>query len=297
MTLSSVFSLFFLLIGCTLADDPAPSKDAPDLDFSKAQWVNDFKYDGVFTIQKNFSGEAQAHFQFNGAEAKNFLPENEKDKIENGFWFDEKISKFVGPNSSYYTGIVGKVAVNEMEFDPIKDLNYLFLGKLEVENLSLKYNATKGVTWNVSLVNIPNNDSFKAKNNLTKADEKSFITKKEGITVFPDAIKINKEYKISKEEKELKIDFESPKEADLIYVTFEYKRYNTGVFIPSGFLKYMKSDANSIVISKSELQKFLGDAQKITMTLSAVKYYTTQQGNRNFIYKNIGHSVSTIIIE
>ena len=81
MTISSIFSTIFLLVGCSLFEEPTPYKDAPDLDFTKAQWVNEFQYDGVFTIQKLANGQAQAHYYFNGDEAKKFLPINEKDKM------------------------------------------------------------------------------------------------------------------------------------------------------------------------------------------------------------------------
>ena len=304
--------LITILFSCTAQTDITPVKsDAPDLDFSKPVWVNEFQYDGVFTIEEFYENTFRAYYTFNGAEAKTFSPVNDKAVIENGFWFSPKISKFMG-GSSYYSGISGRLSLNDVEIvptyagsnppSPLVGNNGIYIGKLS-ENTSLKYNADKGFTWKVLSVNIPNDDSWKRLNNLTPDDKNSFIHTKDGIKVFPQAVKIEKEYVFTSSDKELTIKFEPIKNADVIYFQFDRSGYyaigpdDLGIFESKGFLKYVKGDANSITIKRSEASLFLWNKPEFTMTVVAAKYYTTTNGKRKFLCRNVATSQATITIK
>ena len=314
MKQSLFLCLLTILFSCTAQTDitPAIKSDAPDLDFSKPIWVNEFQYDGVFTIEEFYKDTFRAYYSFNGAEAKTFSPVNDRAIIENGFWFSPKISKFMG-GLSYYSGINGKLSLNDVEIipsytgggslpSPLVGNNGIYIGKLS-ENTSLKYNADKGFTWKVLSVNIPNDDSWKRLNNLTPDDKTSFVHEKDGIKVFPEVVKIEKQYVFNSSDKELTIKFEAIKNADVIYFQFDRNGYydigpdDLGIFESKGFLKYVKGDANSITIKRSEASLFLWNKPEFTMTVLAVKYYTSTNSKRKFLCRNIATSQANITIK
>ena len=292
--------LLTILFSCTAQSDITPVKsDAPDLDFSKPIWVNEFQYDGVFTIQRNVYDRYQASYAFYGAEAKAFSPINDKLPLENGFWFSPKIAKFVG-YLPYYSNIIGKVSINDVDIDPYKGT--LGLSKL-TDYAALKYDADQGLTWKVNEVNIPDNTVMKTQNNLTSADKPSFINSKDGIKIFPEVIKIEKSYKYVKaDKKDLVINFDAIKNADAIYFQFDMNGYydfvqDLGTYESRGFLKYLKGDAKSVTIKGAEIEVLLYGRKEFAMTVTAVKYYTSSNEKRKFLYKNVAVSSATIIVE
>lgn len=301
MSFTSIISLFALVLGCVGSDDPIPpNKDAPDLDFSKGKWVNEFQYDGVFTIKKRTNGTGQGIFMLYGADAKEFNPENSAYKIDNGFWFDEKKSYFIGPNPRYNPGIVSRVSINKLEFDYYKDNHFLYLGEFNANNKSLNYDPKTGLDWQVIDLSIPETEDYVLKNKLTHADENDFKIKKT-VTDFPEPIKVENSYTMSEDQKELTLEIPENKYADLIYVTIDNQTYNSSSNLnplkSSGYIKSFKGDTKSIAILKKEIQLYLFDAKTVNMTISAVKFYTLKEGKRIFLFKNIGESKATITLE
>lgn len=297
MSFTSIISLFALVIGCSGSDDPKPNKDAPDLDFSKAQWVNEYGYDGVFTTTRDISDNFIADFSFNGATAKKFNPKNSKNPIENGIWFEPSMHEYFGKNvlKSYKTTIIGVVDLNGISFSSTN-----FLGKI-FSNDAFKFNPEEGLTWKVLKVNIPDTEEMKKINGLSPGDAKSFQVAKEKVKVFPEPIRLESKYTLGQDQKELMIDILPLKEADLIYVKFTNE--NSFFFTsPSsddsgGFLKFYKGDVDHININKSELKNYVSGPGDITMTVTALKFYTSENGNRKFLFKNTSESVSKIILE
>ena len=291
--------LLSILFSCTAQSDVTPTKDAPDLDFSKPIWVNDFQYDGVFTIQRNIYDRYQATYAFYGAEAKAFSPINDKLPLENGFWFSPKIAKFVG-YLPYYSNLIGEVSINNLDIDPYKST--LGLSKL-TDYAPLKYEADKGLTWKINDIYISDDLAMKTQNNLTSADKKSFVHSKDGVKIFPEIIKIEKSYKYVKaDKKDLIINFDAIKNADAIYFQFDMNGYydfvqDLGTYESRGFLKYMKGDATSVTIKRGEIELFLYERKQFAMTVTAVKYYTSTNDKRKFLYKNVAVSSATINVE
>lgn len=300
MTLSSVFSLFVLLIGCTLGDDPYPN-DAPDLDFSKAQWVNEFKYDGVFTTTKDKQDICRSFFQIYGAETKKFEPSNSNYKLENGFWIDPTKSKFMGYPLPYQlsSGIRGIVKVNDKITDARTE-NEAFLNGFNYNDIT-KYNKEKGIKWEVIKLTFPDFEPMKSQNNLSEKDEASFKFVKEGLIVFPEPIQIEDKYKLGTEDNELIIRFEPRKDADLIYVKFSHEGYDLGndlgPFKSRGFIKYYKGDETTIKINKNDIVNLMYNKKIVTMTVSAIKFYTDKNDGRNFLFKNSSDSQALIFID
>ena len=294
--------LLSILFSCTAQSDvtPAAKSDAPDLDFSKAQYVNEFQYDGVFTITGTNSNKSYlATYNFYGAEAKALKLVNDRFPLENAIWFDTKLNPFLGRYGRYFSGIWARMSINDVPFQYIG--GYLNLDNIK-DFTSIKYNAEKGLVWKVIGVSIPDTEEMKSKNNLTSADISSFLVTKEGIKVFPEPVVLQDEYKLAKSDKDLTIKFNTPKNADVIYVQFDHGDaypfdVNYGFYNSKGLLKYLKGDANSVNISRSELTNFVANISQITVTVKAIKFYSEKNGVRNFLYKNVSTSTSKIILE
>jgi hypothetical protein len=302
MKQSLFLCLLTILFSCTAQTDITPTikSDAPELDFSKAQIVNEFQYDGVFTLTGSNNNKTYlATYAFYGAEAKALKLVNDRFPNENSVWYDAKLYPFLGRYGRYNSGIWGRISINDVE------LNY-FGGYLYLDNLKdfapIKYNAEKGLTWNVLGVSIPNTDEMKTKNNLSSADASSFLVKKEEIKVFPQPVILQEKYSMAKGDKDLTIKFETPKNADVIYVQFDHGEVypfllDYGFYNSKGLLKYLKGDANSINVTRSELKNFVANISEVAVTVTAIKFYSEKNGSRNFLYKNVSTSTSKIIIE
>ena len=160
--------LLTLFFSCTAQSDitPAIKSDAPDLDFSKAQYVNEYQYDGVFTIIGNNNNNKSylATYAFYGAEAKALKLVNDRFPLENAIWYDAKLNPLLGRYGYYGSGIYGRVSLNDVEFDQSSG-GYLSLDNLK-DFAPIKYNAEKGLAWKVLGVSIPNTADMKSKNNL-----------------------------------------------------------------------------------------------------------------------------------
>jgi hypothetical protein len=288
--------LLTILFSCTAQTDITPVKsDAPDLDFSKAQYVNEFQYDGVFTITNEKNSAYYASYSFNGAEAKAIKLANEKFPVENGIWFDERLSFIIGPIIKYNSGIGGTVAINDYQFyrGPVS------LGNSLKSFAPIKFNADNGLTWKVLDIGLFDNSDFKTRQNLSAADKSSFLMSKSGITLFPDVVKLQEKYSLSSADKDIIIKFDTPQNADMIY--FQFDRGNVydigidyGYYKSYGFIKYVKGNANQITILRSELQNFVANAKEIAVTVTAIKFYTEKSGVRNFLYKNAAVTTSKI---
>jgi hypothetical protein len=292
--------LLTILFSCTAQTDITPVKsDAPDLDFSKAQYVNEFQYDGVFTITgTNNNNSNTANYAFYGAEAKALKLVNDRFPLENAIWMDTKLNPFLGTYGRYNSGIWGKTSINDVQLNQIGA--YLPLGNIK-DFAPLKFNADKGLVWKVISVSIPNTEEMKSINNLTSADIPSFLVTKEGIKMFPEPVVLQEEYKLAKSDKDLTIKFNTPKNADVIYVQFDHAEdllnQNYGFYNSKGLLKYLKGDASSVNITRSELTSFVANVNKVTVTIKAIKFYSEKKENRNFLFKNVSTSTSKIIIE
>ena len=295
--------LLTILFSCTAQSDitPAIKSDAPDLDFSKAQYVNEFQYDGVFTITGTNSNKSYlATYNFYGAEAKALKLVNDRFPLENAIWYDAKLNPFLGRYGYYGSGIYGRVSLNDVEFDQSSG-GYLLLDNLK-DFAPIKYNAEKGLAWKVLGVSIPNTADMKSKNNLIPADASSFLVTKEGVKVFPESVVLQEKYSLAKGDKDLTIKFDSPKNADIIYVQFDHGEryqlnYDYGFYNSRGLLKYLKGGATSINVTRSELINFVANVNEVAITVTALKFYTEKNGVRNFLYKNIAKSTSKIIVE
>lgn len=287
------------LFSCTAQTDITPAKsDAPDLDFSKAQYVNEFQYDAVFTITGSKNSSYFANYAFYGAEAKALKLVNDKVPIENGIWFDEKLTFIIGPILKYNSGIRGRVALNDYELDG----NDVYLGSSLKGFAPIKFTAEKGLTWKVLELGLFDNSDFKTRQNLSSADKSSFLISKTGITLFPDAIKLQEKYTLGSLDKDITIKFDTPQNADAIYFQFDRgNAYDIGIdygrYKSYGFIKYVKGNANQVTILRSELQNFVANTKEITITATAIKFYTEKNGVRNFLYKNEEKTTSKIIIE
>jgi hypothetical protein len=289
--------LLTILFSCTAQTDITPIKsDAPDLDFSKAQYVNEFQYDGVFTITGINNRLFNAQYNFYGAEAKAFKIVNDRFPIENGIWFDDKLNPIIGPITRYNSGIKGNVSINDYELNV---LSGTFLGNSLKDFAPIKYVPETGLTWKVSAVGLSDATDFKAKQNLSKADAPSFLVSKTGVKLFPDFIKLEEKYALGSADKDITIKFDTPKNADVIY--FQFDRgivfdlgIDYGFYKSYGFIKYMKGDANQVTILRSELQNFVANTKEIAVTVTAIKFYTEKNGVRNFLYKNEAKSTSKI---
>ena len=298
MSFTSIISLFALVLGCVGLDDPVPSdKDAPDLDFSKPQWVNEYGYDGVFTTTRNISNNFIADFSFNGASAKKFIPKNTKNPIENGIWFEPSLYEYFGNNvlKSYKTTILGVAELNGVGFSSTTYLGNIF------SDDKFKFNPEEGLTWKVTKINIPDTDEMKKINGLSPGDAKSFQFTKEKVKIFPEPIKIESKYILGADQQDLKINFQPIKDADLIYVKFTNQNSFFSTSATSnesgGFLKYYKGDIDNITISRNELQTYVSSGIDITITVTALKFYTYEKNNRKFLFKNTSESTSKIILE
>lgn len=291
--------LLTILFSCTAQTDITPLKsDAPDLDFSKAQYVNEFQYDGVFTITNDRNILYSANYSFNGAEAKAIKLANERFPVENGIWFDERLSQIIGPIIKYNSGIGGRVAINDYEFFR----GAVSLGSSLKGFVPIKFNAENGLTWKILDIGLFDNSDFKSRQNLSSADKSSFLVSKSGITLFPDVVKLQEKYALSSADKDITIKFDMPQNADVIY--FQFDRGNVydigidyGYYKSYGFIKYVKGNANQITILRSELQNFVANAKEIAVTVTAIKFYTEKSGVRNFLYKNEAKTTSKVIIE
>jgi hypothetical protein len=284
--------LLTILFSCTAQTDITPVKsDAPDLDFSKAQYVNEFQYDGVFTITNDRNISYSANYSFNGAEAKAIKLVNERFPIENGIWLDEKIKSMLNYNS----GIIGTVTINDYKIYTV----FASLGSSLKDFASIKFNAEQGLTWTVLGVGLFDTPDFKTKQNLSSADKSSFLVSKSGITLFPDVVKLEEKYSLGSADKDITIKFDTPKNADVIYFKFDRGNvYDIGIdygyYKSYGFIKYVRGDANQITILRSELQNFVANAKEMAVTVTAIKFYTEKSGVRNFLYKNATISTSKI---
>jgi hypothetical protein len=302
--------LLTILFSCTAQTDITPVKsDAPDLDFSKAQYVNEFQYDGVFTIYKGHlyvggTGEPydyEATYNFYGSESKLFKPQNEKNALGDGFWYDSKTYNYIN-NQSYFnlSAIKAKVSVNDFELLPSKSQFGSPLGIFPLYLEGLKYDALNGLTWKISDVVIPDTPEMKQKNNLSAIDAKSFNITKEGIKVFPNEIALDPSYRLGKGVQTLTIKFVAPKNTDAIYFNFTKTTTLPNVvepLKPFGVIKYVQKDVTSITVSRDELALFSNGGKSVTCSVQAVKYYTAKQGERNFLFKNTTVSFATITIE
>jgi hypothetical protein len=291
--------LLTILFSCTAQTDITPVKsDAPDLDFSKAQYVNEFQYDGVFTITNDRNILYSANYSFNGAEAKAIKLANERFPVENGIWFDERLSQIIGPIIKYNSGIGGRVAINDYEFFR----GAVSLGSSLKGFVPIKFNTENGLTWKILDIGLFDNSDFKSRQNLSSADKSSFLVSKSGITLFPDVVKLQEKYSLVSADKDITIKFDTPQNADVIY--FQFDRGNVydigidyGYYKSYGFIKYVKGNANQITILRSELQNFVANAKEIAITVTAIKFYTEKSGVRNFLYKNEAKTTSKVIIE
>ena len=281
--------LLSILFSCKQTEVLIPnSSEAPDLNFSKAQWVNEYQYDGVFTANRFFTTSLfTAYFTFYGAEAKAFNPDRDLVKIDGGFLMNQNSPGFLGFPFTYYSGIVGKALIDEMPFDADNRF-YFKLDNTATANV-YKYNPDLGITWKVIDVTIPDTPEMKSKNNLSPKDVPSFLISKGGIKLFPDTIKLASSYVMPKDANDLTISFGTIKNTDLIYCQFSAgQTFNNNPYNAGAFLKYLKGDATSITITRNELQKYVyKNLDFAYVTVTALKFYTTQQGERKFLYKNI----------
>jgi hypothetical protein len=304
--------LLTILFSCTAQTDITPVKsDAPDLDFSKAQYVNEFQYDGVFTIYKGHlyvgaTGEPynyEATYNFYGSESKLFKPQNEKNVLGDGFWYDSKTYNYLN-NQSFFnlSAIKARVSVNDFELLSLPSTVSFGSppGIFPLNLESLKYDALSGLTWKISDVIIPDTPDMKQKNNLSAIDAQSFNIAKKGIKVFPNEIVLDPSYRLGRGVQALTIKFEAPKNTDVIYFNFTKTTTLPNVvepLKPFGVIKYVQKDASSITVSRDELALFLNGGKSVTCVVQAVKHYTAKQGERNFLFKNTTISFATITIE
>lgn len=271
------------------------STEAPDLNFSKAQWVNEYQYDGVFTLNRLYTTSMfTAYFTFNGAEAKAFNPDRDLVKIDGGFLMNKLYNSFLGFPLTYYSGIVGKALINEMPFDADNRF-YFKLDNTATANI-YKYNPDLGITWRITDITIPDTPEMKSKQNLYPKDVSSFLISKGEIKLFPDTIKLASSYTMPKGTNDITINFGPIKNADLIYFQFSAgQTFNNNPYNAGAFLKYLKGDATSITISRNELQNYIyNNIDVSSVTVTALKFYSTQQGERKFLYKNISQRFSFI---
>lgn len=299
MSFTSIISLFALVLGCVGSDDPLPSnKDAPDLDFSKAKWVNENVYDGVFTIRNDANNVFWADFHFNDAINKAFVPNNSIHKIENGIWFSPEIKPYFLVNHLPPNRLTGNAKLNGTWLKNYHTLNPI--GTLN--DISTSIAGKNGHTWEILNIQIPNNEKTKNESKLIPADAKSFTMTKEGLEVFPKAIKLEKEYRFEEGKSDKIIELTPFSDADMVYVQFTdegfYYAGDPGPLQPHGFMKYFLPNQTSITINKSEFAFYLNGRNQVTMTLQAIKFYTHKnEAGRKFIFKNIAEAKAKIIIE
>ena len=205
----------------------------------------------------------------------------------------------MGTYGRYDSGIWGRISINDV---PLQ----LYGGYLSLSNIKdfapIKYDADKGLVWKVLSVSIINTEEMKSRNNLTSDDIPSFLVTKEGIKMFPEPVVLQEEYKMAKSDKDLTIKFNTPKNADVIYVNFDYgdgnpPNLNYGFYKSRGLLKYLKGDATSVNVTQSDLRSFVANVNEVVVTIKAIKFYSEKKGNRNFLFKNVSTSTSKIIIE
>lgn len=288
MKLTFFLCLLTIVFSCKQNEVLIPnSTEAPDLNFSKAQWVNEYQYDGVFTLNRFYTTSLfTAYFTFYGAEAKAFNPDKDLVKIDGGFLMNQNSPGFLGFPLTYYSGIVGKALIDEMPFDADNRF-YFKLDNTATANI-YKYNPDLGITWRVTDITIPDTPQMKSKHNLYPKDVPSFLISKGGIKLFPDTIKLASGYTIPKGTNDLTVNLGLIKNADLIY----YQINSNSIYSSNGnsgaFLKYLKGDATSITITRNEIEKYVNKNLDIALlTVIALKFYTTQQGERKFLFKNI----------
>jgi hypothetical protein len=314
MTLSSAFSFFLLLIGCTLVDDPAPiNKDAPELDFSKPQWVNEFQYDGVFTINRALPDEnikitrfaCTYKFYFNSTQK--FNPINENTAIENGFWIDDNAAKVFYKytvNSDYY----GEVLLNDARFNRSSygRFNFTLPNSDPWIETNLKYDLEKGPIWKIEDYILKEKSTSEDIYQLYPADKSynllkpTFIHEKSDINSFPDAVKLKPTYTVSNDEKSVTINFDKIRNADVIYFKFNA----AGSKVPdlnsdyttssNGFIKYLKGDETSLTVKLSDLVRYTSSVNEISINVTAIKFYSSTENYRKFLFKNTATSNSII---
>ena len=290
--------LLTILFGCKQNEVLIPnSTEAPDLNFSKSQWVNEYQYDGVFTINRLYSTNIfMASSTFNGAEAKAFNPDKDLIKIDNGFVMNEKFGGFLGFPYSYNSGIIGKTLMDEMPFNE-ENRFYFKLDNTGLANLH-KYNPELGITWKVIDVTIPDTPEIKAKQNLSPKDVPSFLISKSGIKLFPDTIKLAPSYTMAKGANDVTINLGTIKNADLIYCQVNVAQNLNNNLYGKAFLKHLKGDATSITITRNEIEKYVNKNIDLALvTVTALKFYSTQQGEHKFLFKNTSQKFSFIKLQ
>ncbi len=279
--------LLTMLFNCKQNEILIPnSTEAPDLNFSKAQWVNEYQYDGVFTANRFFTtSTVTAYFTFYGAEAKAFNPDKDLVKIDGGFLTNSPSQNLLGFPLAYYSRIVGKALIDDLPFDTDNRF-YFKLDNRTTANM-YKINPELGITWKVTDITIPDTPEMKSKHNIYPKDVPSFLFSKGGIKLFPDTIGLGRNYTMPKGTNDITINFGPIKNADLIYC-----QVNTGSIYNLGytgaFLKYLKGDATSITLNRNEIEKYVNSNLDVaSLTVTALKFYTIQQGERKFLFKNI----------
>jgi hypothetical protein len=293
-TLISTIGLIF--IGCSFGPD---SDDAPELNLSNGEWVNELKYDGVITLRLDMHGITWGEAKFNGAAQKALDPLNGKTTIKNGFWFDPELTPHFDIYRPSVSRIGGFIKVNDLVFD-----TYSFttaFGRLK-DNKKINYVAETGLKIEVAKVEMPRDEIHLSLAKLTPADAPSFLMIKDGIKVFPTSTTLEKEYHVSTKTPDLKIDFVPPANADLIYVKFSdegfYYAGDLGTLQANGFIKSYKPDQSSITISKHECDLFLKGRSQVTMNIMGVKFYSHKnKDGRSFLIKNIAESKATVFID
>jgi hypothetical protein len=298
MSFTSIITLFAFVLGCSGADDPKPSKDAPDLDFSKPSWINEFQYDGVFTVRRDINNIYWGDYHFNDGTNKVFVPNNSAYKLENGIWFNPESKPYFDVNSLPPNRLLGSAKLNGIWLS-----NYNMLNPIgDLTDKFLNYNIEKGFTWEVLNIEIPTDQKNMALSKLSPNDAKSFIMVKEGLVGMPTQIKIEKEYRLEDKVQNKVIDFEPAKGADMVYIKFSDEGFayadELGAQKANGFLKYFSPEQKSITIYRNEFDLLLNGRKQVTMTIQAIKFYTYKNdAGRKFIFKNIAESKAKIIIE